>query len=136
MSSNTNKTELEAKLAELEAKLEENETQRLEDEAKYKEQLAEKDAELAKAKESAEAAKSQTIVKPAPAVEKMVQIKIPLTREETGDVFVSVNDRQWLIKRGEYVEVPECVAEVLRHQENALRRAIEFIAANEQKLPQ
>lgn len=131
MSNNTNKTELEAKVAELEAKLADSEAKNAENEAK----LAEKDAEL-KAAESAKAAKSQTPVKSAPADEEMVQIKIPLTREETGDVFVSVNDRQWLIKRGEFVTVPKCVAEVLSHQESALRRAIEFIAANEQKLPQ
>ena len=66
--------------------------------------------------------------------EKTVTIVLPLTREESGDVFVSVNDRSWLIKRGEEVQVPECVAEVLRNKERALRNAIEFISANEQKM--
>ena len=127
MSNNTNKSELEAKIAELENQLAEKDAE-----------LTAKDAELATAMEAAKVSKSQTVEvsSPVSVPEKMVQIKIPLTKEETGDVFVSVNDRQWLIKRGEYVEVPECVAEVLRHQESALRRAIEFIAANEQKLPQ
>lgn len=69
----------------------------------------------------------------APAAEKMVTIMLPLTREESGDVFVSVNERRWLIKRGEAVEVPECVAEVIRNQEKALRRAIDYIDAAAQK---
>ena len=58
--------------------------------------------------------------------EKKVKIRIPLTRENTEDVYVSVNERSWLIKRGEEVEVPECVAEVLRHQEIALEKAYNF----------
>ena len=35
-----------------------------------------------------------------PETEKMVKIKMPLTRNEKDDVFVSVNMRTWLIKRG------------------------------------
>ena len=58
--------------------------------------------------------------------EKMVKIKMPLTRNEKDDVFVSVNMRTWLIKRGVEVEVPECVAEVLRHQEQSLEEAYEY----------
>jgi hypothetical protein len=55
------------------------------------------------------------------AKEKMVKIKIPLVRGgRNDDVFVSVNDRDWLIKRGIEVEVPECVKEVLEHQEEQL----------------
>ncbi|MBP3468257.1 MAG: hypothetical protein J6K26_01920, partial [Lachnospiraceae bacterium] len=49
--------------------------------------------------------------------EKTVKIKLPRMRKEDGDVFVSVNERTWLIQRGVEVEVPECVAEVLKHQE-------------------
>ena len=49
--------------------------------------------------------------------EKMVKIRLPRTRANEGDVFVGVNDRTWLIKRGVEVEVPECVAEVLRQSE-------------------
>lgn len=58
--------------------------------------------------------------------EKMVKIKIPLTRKEQQDVWVSVNERTWQIKRGVEVEVPECVAEVLQHQEKMLGVAMEF----------
>ncbi len=58
--------------------------------------------------------------------EKTVKIKLPRMKKEEADVFVSVNERTWLIKRGIEVEVPECVAEVLRHQEQALESAYEF----------
>ncbi len=58
--------------------------------------------------------------------EKMVKIKIPRTRKEEGDEFVSVNERTWLIKRGVEVEVPECVAEVLRHKEEMEEAAYDF----------
>lgn len=62
----------------------------------------------------------------APQKEKLVKIRIPRTRKEDGDVFVSVNQRTWLIKRGVEVEVPECVAEVLRHQEQMEEEAYNF----------
>ena len=52
--------------------------------------------------------------------EKMVKIRIPRTKANQEDVFVSVNERTWIIKRGVEVEVPECVAEVIRHQEEML----------------
>lgn len=58
--------------------------------------------------------------------EKTVKIRIPLTRENTSDVFVNVNGRTWLIKRGETVEVPEIVAEVLHHQEQAEAKAFAY----------
>lgn len=62
--------------------------------------------------------------------EKTVIIRIPRTKEDNSDVFVSVNDRTWLIKRGHDVEVPECVAEVLRHQERMLEQGYEYTEAN------
>lgn len=67
-----------------------------------------------------------TTIPTTPKAEKKVKIRIPLTRENTEDVYVSVNERSWLIKRGEEVEVPECVAEVLRNQEIALEKAYNF----------
>lgn len=57
---------------------------------------------------------------------KMVKIKIPKTRDNADDVYVAVNGRSFLIKRGEYVEVPEYVAEVLQHQEEMLAEAMEY----------
>lgn len=58
--------------------------------------------------------------------EKLVSIRLPLTRENQKDVFVRVNTRTWLIKRGVTVQVPECVVEVLNNSENALLEAIEY----------
>lgn len=58
--------------------------------------------------------------------EKMVKIRIPRTKADQEDVFVSVNMRTWIVKRGVEVEVPECVAEVLRHQEEMLETIMLF----------
>ena len=60
---------------------------------------------------------ANTANKPEEVKEKLVKVRIPKTRENQDDVFVSVNDRNWLIKRGVEVAVPECVAEVLLHQQ-------------------
>lgn len=65
--------------------------------------------------------------------EKMVKVRIPRTRKDQEDVFVSVNMRTWLVKRGVEVEVPECVAEVLRHQEEAMETIVMFEEANSKK---
>lgn len=58
--------------------------------------------------------------------EKTVKIKLPRLTKQDKPVFVSVNERTWLIKRGEEVEVPECVAEVLEHSEQMEQEAYEF----------
>ena len=58
--------------------------------------------------------------------EKLVKIRIPIERDNTADVYVSVNDRNWLIKRGSEVEVPECVVEVLNNQQAALEKAYNY----------
>lgn len=64
--------------------------------------------------------------------EPTVKIKIPvlpgIPAKEQGDEFVSVNDRNWVIQRGKVVEVPECVAEVLRNREIMLDTIMEFEA--------
>ena len=59
---------------------------------------------------------------------KMVKIKLPLTRSEKEDVYVCVNGNSYQIKRGESVEVPDYVAEVLQHKEEMLAEAMEFEA--------
>lgn len=61
-------------------------------------------------------------------MEKKVKIRLPLTREMKDDVFVGVNGKTWLIKRGEEVAVPECVAKVLERREVMLSQAMEFEA--------
>ena len=65
--------------------------------------------------------------------EKMVKIRIPRTKADQEDVPVWVNERSWLIKRGVEVEVPECVAEVLRHQEEMLENIMLFEDAAQNK---
>lgn len=64
---------------------------------------------------------------------KKVKIKIPKTRDNADDVYVAVNGRSFLIKRGEYVEVPEYVAEVLQHQEEMLAEAMAYEEAAKPK---
>lgn len=65
--------------------------------------------------------------------EKLVKIRIPRTKADQEDVPVWVNERSWLIKRGVEVEVPECVAEVLRHQEEMLENIMLFEDAAQNK---
>lgn len=61
---------------------------------------------------------------------KMVKVRIPRTRADEEDVFVSVNMETFLIKRGVEVEVPDYVAEVLRHQEEMLEARMLFNEKN------
>ena len=58
--------------------------------------------------------------------EKLVKIRIPRERDRKDDVFVCVNGRTWLIKRGVEVEVPECVAEVIRNAEDVAEQAYAY----------
>ena len=60
--------------------------------------------------------------------EKYVTIRLPLTREQREDVFVGINGKTYLIKRGEEVRVPENVAKVLARKEKCLAMAMEFEA--------
>lgn len=62
--------------------------------------------------------------------EKMVTIHLPKTRANEDDERVWVNNRSWQIQRGVDVEVPECVAEVLRHRQETLDRIMLFKEAN------
>lgn len=62
--------------------------------------------------------------------EKMVKIRIPRTKKDEEDVFVSVNLRTYAIKRGVEVEVPDFVAEVLRHQEEMMEDIMLFDEAH------
>ena len=62
--------------------------------------------------------------------QKMVKIRIPSTKADQEDVFVSVNMNTYAIKRGVEVEVPDFVAEVLRHQEEMLENIMLFDEAH------
>lgn len=57
---------------------------------------------------------------------KMVKIKIPRSKATEEDVFVSVNLETFIVKRGVEVEVPDYVAEVIRHQEEMLEDIMIF----------
>lgn len=72
---------------------------------------------------------AENVKKEAPK-EKLVKIRLPRVSAKQEDVPVWVNERSWLIKRGVEVEVPECVAEVLRHQEEMMETIMLFEEAN------
>lgn len=61
---------------------------------------------------------------------KMVTIKLPRIKGAPDSVWVSVNMDNWQIKRGVEVEVPYCVAEVLKHQEEMLESIAKFEEEN------
>ncbi len=63
--------------------------------------------------------------------QKTIRIRIPRLSPRQEDVFVSVNDYTCIVKRGVEVEVPDFVAEVLRHQEEMM----ETIALFEDRHP-
>lgn len=71
----------------------------------------------------------------AEAKQKMVKVKIPRVSKKQQPQFVSVNNYTCLIKPGEEVEVPDFVAEVLKHREEMLEVVANFEDANQQKLP-
>lgn len=68
--------------------------------------------------------------------EKMVKIRLPITREERAPVPVWVNERSWVIQRGQEVEVPECVAEVLRNRDMMLEYGIAYDDEHQARDPQ
>lgn len=72
----------------------------------------------------------------AEAKQKMVKVKIPRTNKKQQAQFVSVNNYSCLIKPGVEVEVPDFVAEVLKHRDEMMEVAANFEAENEQRLPQ
>lgn len=75
----------------------------------------------------------------APGREKTVRIKLFKDNSRyRDDVFVGVNGKGWLIKRGIPVEVPESVAEVLEHslqQDEATAMLIERESAKYENDP-
>ena len=100
-----------------------------------KAQLEAQEAELKALKEQLEAAKVHHVepdmqgAEAKPTGPKMVTIKLPLTRTEKDDVFVGLNGKTYLIKRGVAVDVPEGVAKILENREKMLSIAMEYEAA-------
>ena len=70
------------------------------------------------------------------AEKKTVKIRLPLTRNEKEDVFVGLNGKTYLIKRGVDVEVPIGVAEILERKEQMLEIAMEYESAAAAKIPE
>ena len=60
------------------------------------------------------------------AKDKKVKIRLPITKTEKDDVFVGLNGKTYLIKRGAEVEVPAGVAEILKRKEDMLVAAMEY----------
>ena len=58
--------------------------------------------------------------------EPRVIINIPFNRFEKDDVWVAVNGQSVQIKRGIDVEVPQCIAEAIKHSDDMMIEAIEF----------
>lgn len=66
-------------------------------------------------------------------MKQMVRIKLPKDREnKQPDLFVGLNGKTYLIKRGEAVEVPLPVAEIIQHSEEQDEAAYEFISSTAQ----
>ncbi|MBR7034072.1 MAG: hypothetical protein IKI03_10640 [Clostridia bacterium] len=68
-----------------------------------------------------------------PKGEKMVTIKLPKSTENAGPVFVSVNERTFLIQRGVPVDVPASVAEVIATSERYEDEATEYELAAQRR---
>ena len=66
---------------------------------------------------------------------KMVKVKIPRVNKKQQPQFVSVNNYTCMIKPGEEVEVPDYVAEVLKHRDEMLEIAAAFEDANQRRTP-
>lgn len=64
--------------------------------------------------------------------EQYVTIRLPRERKDQPDVWVAINERTWLIKRGVDVDVPYCVARALEDREKALETIYMFDEQNAQ----
>ena len=69
--------------------------------------------------------------------EKMVKVRLPIIKgAESQERYVALNGRRFKIKRGTWVEVPEGIAEIIRHSEEQeyiaeeLKEALEDIEDN------
>lgn len=69
--------------------------------------------------------------------ESKVQVKLPRNAGQNADQdeFYSVNFKNYMIKRGVMVEIPEELAEVIRNQEKDEEYAMNYIDAKAQKSP-
>lgn len=92
--------------------------------------VAENDVEV----KEEETEKAVAEPKPSRPTREMVTIRIP--RDPLGksdSIFVGVNFKNYILKRGTTVRVPVEVAEVLRNSENAEDAAVAFAQAKEEE---
>ncbi len=77
---------------------------------------------------------AETTKKATPSANSRVEVKLPLNKGQNAnqDEFFSVNFQNYIIKRGEYVAIPQELYEVIKNAENAEEYAIKF--AEEKKL--
>lgn len=61
-----------------------------------------------------------------PKAPKKVKIKLPISRAQKNDEWVSVNGEKYLIKRGVEVEVPEYIAVALQRRDELLDEALAY----------
>lgn len=61
--------------------------------------------------------------------EKMVEVYIPKIKPDEEDEFVSVNMRTFIVKKGERVLVPECVAQQIEHKQKMRLEAMSRMAS-------
>lgn len=63
------------------------------------------------------------------ATEKVVKVKLPRNKGQNAnqDEFFSVNFKNYMIKRGEIVEIPEKLAKVIEDNEQAEEYALDFL---------
>ena len=73
--------------------------------------------------------KTEQAKKPTKTESKRVQVRLPRLSGQNAnqDEFFSVNGKNYIIKRGEYVDVPEEVAEVIRNNEQAEDYAMRYV---------
>lgn len=114
------------------AKVEENENQKTVEElqealvkAEEEKEKAVKEAVEKALNEAKEVNKAETKKVIASEKENLVTVEIKKDREHREDVLVCVNGKNFQIKRGEKVEVPEYVCEVLENMKKMDELAIE-----------
>lgn len=78
---------------------------------------------MARAKKEAAVAETEAAV--AEAKPKTVVIQLPVIEGMGDSVYVGVNMKDYQIKRGEPVEVPLCVADVLRNSDKQMMVAMQ-----------
>lgn len=72
---------------------------------------------------------AETTKKATDNAKKRVEVRLPRNMGQNAiqDEFFSVNGKNYIIKRGETVEIPEEVAEVIRNAEKAEEYALNYV---------